>query len=92
MHAKNMNKRENVYTDAAYCILHAMAKPVWKKGKPLPDPLQEKLRALVQERGEVEVAEQFGIGQSSIVRAAAGLGLRRGTIRVIELGLKGQAA
>jgi hypothetical protein len=61
-----------------------MAKPTWQKGIPLNDSLQERLRALLRERGEDAITAMIGVGKSSIVRAAAGLGLRRGTAFVIE--------
>lgn len=64
-----------------------MAKPTWRKGIPLEDTLQERLRALVKERGEEAVAEMLEIGEISVLRAAAGVGLRRGTAFVIKMKL-----
>lgn len=62
-----------------------MVKPSWRKGIPLAEDVQARLRALVKEKGgEGVVAELLGIGRVSVVRAAAGLGLRRGTAFVIE--------
>ena len=61
-----------------------MAKTTWRKGTPLRDDLQERLRALVKEKGESKVAELLDVGRVSVVRAAAGLGLRRSTAFVIE--------
>ncbi len=65
-----------------------MGKPTWRKGIPLDDALQERLRALVKEKGEKATAELLEIGQISVVRAAAGLGLRRGTAFVIKMKLE----
>lgn len=61
-----------------------MAAKTWQKGIPLDEALQSCLRALLKERGEEAVAELLGIGEGAIIRAAAGLGLRRGTAFVIE--------
>jgi len=61
-----------------------MARTTWTKGVPLGAALQERLRRLVHDVGEKEVAARLGVGVISIVRAAAGLGLRRGTAFVIE--------
>ncbi len=68
-----------------------MAKPTWRKGIPLDEKVLSRLRDIVREKGEKATAELLGIGSASIVRAAAGLGLRRGTIYVIESKL-GRAA
>lgn len=65
-------------------IVYSMAKPTWRKGIPLADGVQKRLRELVKERGEAAAAEFLGIGRISVVRAAAGCGLRRGTLFVIE--------
>lgn len=64
-----------------------MGKPTWRKGIPLEDALQERLRALVKERGEKAAAELLEIGEISVLRAAAGVGLRRGTAFVIKMKL-----
>jgi hypothetical protein len=69
-----------------------MAKPTWRKGIPLESSIQERLRRLVREKGEAAAAELLGIGMSSVVRAAAGCGLRRGTVFVIETKLAGMMA
>ncbi len=61
-----------------------MGKPSWRKGIPLEERLQERLRALMREKGEKVVAALLEIGQISVVRAAAGLGLRSGTAFVIK--------
>jgi len=61
-----------------------MAKPTWQKGIPLKTSVQECLRELLREKDEREVAELIGVGRPAIVRAAAGLGLRRGTAFMIE--------
>jgi len=61
-----------------------MAKTNWRKGTPLDTLVQERLRALVKAHGEKAPADLFGLGKTSITRAAAGLPLRRGTIFVIE--------
>lgn len=57
---------------------------------PLDDDLLARLRAFVKVHGEKTAAELFGLGSISIVRAAAGLGLRRGTVFVIKTKLDEQ--
>jgi hypothetical protein len=64
-----------------------MARTTWQKGAPLGDSEQNRLRALIRERGEKLVAEVLGIAEICVIRGAAGCGLRRGTIRMIQLGL-----
>lgn len=71
----------------AFANVQTMGKSKWLKGIPLESELQERLRALVQEKGETDTAEFLGIGESSVVRAAAGLGLRRGTAFIIRMKL-----
>lgn len=61
-----------------------MARPTWKRGEPLSDAAQEKLRLLIKERGEVQAANDIGISRVSVVRAAAGSGVRRVTAIAIE--------
>lgn len=56
----------------------------WRKGIPLEPSIQERLRSVVRAHGEKAAAEMFGVGVISVVRAAAGLGLRRGTAFVIK--------
>ena len=65
-----------------------MSKTTWQKGIPLKGELQERLRELLRNRGEEEAAKLLGIGETSVIRAAAGLGLRRGTVFIIETKLK----
>lgn len=43
-----------------------------------------RLRAFVKERGEKKASEELQVSVTAIVRAAAGLGMRRGTILMIE--------
>jgi hypothetical protein len=61
-----------------------MAKTSWRKGIPLKPSIQEQLRKVISIHGEHTTAEAIGVGVVSVVRAAAGLGLRRGTAFVIE--------
>lgn len=65
-----------------------MAKTSWRKGIPLAPEFQRKLRGLIAEKGESVAAEWLGLGRGSVLRAAAGVGLRRGTAFVIEMKLK----
>lgn len=64
-----------------------MARISWQKGIPLDDSEQNRLRALIRERGEIAAAEMLGIAKICVIRGAAGCGLRRGTIRLIQQGL-----
>lgn len=63
-------------------------KKTWMKGIPLEDDAQHRLRSLIKEKGDEKKAAEFiGVGQVSVVRAAAGLGLRRGTAHMIKMAL-----
>lgn len=64
----------------------------WRKGTPLDETLQEKLRKLVRERGEKAAAALLEIGQISVLRGAAGAGMRRGTAFWIKTKLDELAA
>lgn len=64
-----------------------MARPTWRKGVPLDGADQERLRALIRERGEDAAAELIGVAKICVIRGGAGCGLRRGTIRLIQIGL-----
>ncbi len=61
-----------------------MATKTWQKGIPLDEDLQLCLRALLREKGEEAVAALLELGEGAVIRAAAGLGLRRGTAFVIR--------
>lgn len=65
-----------------------MVVKTFRHGTPLSPPVQERLRALIAEIGEYETAKKIGVGYSSIARAAAGMGLRRGTAVAIEMKLE----
>jgi hypothetical protein len=65
-----------------------MVVKTFRHGTPLSPPVQERLRALIVEIGEYEAAKKIGVGYSSIARAAAGMGLRRGTAGLIEMKLE----
>jgi hypothetical protein len=56
----------------------------WRKGTPLDDTVQERLRALIKQKGDEEVSELLGIGRASVMKAAAGGRLRRVTAIAIE--------
>lgn len=60
-------------------------------GVALADPVQEELRRVLKERGgdHVAVGDALGIGRLSVLRAASGLPVKRGTAKAIELGLPG---
>lgn len=64
-----------------------MAKTVWAKGVPLNEEAQTRLRDLIRERGENAVSEFLEIGRIAVARAAAGLGLKKGTLAVIRMKL-----
>lgn len=65
-----------------------MGRPTWRKGIPLESDVLDRLRKFVNEKGDKIAAEILGIGRISVVRAAAGLGLRRGTVFVIKTKLQ----
>lgn len=65
-----------------------MIKKTFRHGTPLSPQIQEKLRTVIAEIGEYETAKKIGVGYSSIARAAAGMGLRKGTAVAIEMKLK----
>jgi hypothetical protein len=59
-----------------------------RHGTPLESAAQSRLRAIIEKTGDdYRTAELFGISDSALVRAAAGLRLRKGTARAIELQL-----
>lgn len=62
-------------------VVDAMAK---KQDQPLPPASRDRLRAFVEEHGQYEAARRLDIGSSTLVRALAGLGVRRATKFVIE--------
>lgn len=64
-----------------------MARTVWQKGIPLDEAAQAYVRKLLKDFGERETARIFDIGVISVVRAAAGCGLRRGTSHIIKMKL-----
>lgn len=64
--------------------MRGMEKTTWKRGMPIAEPLQEKLRALIKERGESAAADFFGMSKVAMLRAAAGSGVRRVTAFTIE--------
>lgn len=59
----------------------------WKRGKPLKEETQARLRAMIGANGEDRVAEILGISVTAVLRGAANAGLRQGTIRLIEVEL-----
>lgn len=60
----------------------------WKTGEPVPQSTQERLRTLIKERGEKGAATLLGITKTSLLRAAAGVGVRKMTSIAIEAQLK----
>jgi len=67
-----------------------MAKSAWRHGIPLESTAQERLRALIREQGgERAVAKMMDTAPISILRAAAGAGLRRSTAYWIVTRLAG---
>jgi hypothetical protein len=53
----------------------------------LPDDQQERLRDELSSRGEDAMADHFDISRLSLMRAACGLGVLRGTRRTIAAGI-----
>jgi hypothetical protein len=66
-----------------------MAKTDWRKGAPLPADLQERLRALIRENGSERAAEMLGINSTTMLKAAAGSGVRDVTAIAITAKLEG---
>lgn len=66
----------------------------WKKGTPLSEATQSELRNLLRQVGdEKKVAKMLEVSPTSVMRGAIGFGMRRGTIALIEQGLRrGKAA
>lgn len=61
-------------------------------GIPLNDQRRVELLAQIRSRGESAVMVASGVSRIAMVRAAAGLGVRRGTLRLLEDGLDRLAA
>jgi hypothetical protein len=51
---------------------------------PLPEPLGNHLRAVLAEKGDFTIACEAGVSRNTVVRAAAGLGLYRLSIKRLE--------
>jgi hypothetical protein len=64
--------------------LPCMPKTSWQQGEPLDSESQVHLRSLIKERGESKTSELLGIPRVSLVRAAAGAGVRRVTAMAIK--------
>lgn len=65
-----------------------MPKVEWRRGQPLSEELQERLRVLIRERGEKKTAELLSLSVISIARAALGCGTREGTRLLIQMRLR----
>jgi hypothetical protein len=50
--------------------------------------VQDAVRDCVAERGVTHAAEYLGIGREATARIVAGLGVRRGTLALVEKALK----
>lgn len=57
-------------------------------GSPLPDELRASLAEFVRAHGEEKAIESLGLSRITLARAMAGLGLRRGTIVLVRVGLQ----
>lgn len=57
-------------------------------GRPLPEELRAHLVALVGKLGEKGCCTQLQLSRTTLSRAMAGLGLRRGTITLIREALR----
>lgn len=66
-----------------------MPRTKWQHGDPLDPAYQERLRALLRERGEDAVIELMEISITAILRAAAGTGIRNVTAVAIKAKLDG---
>jgi hypothetical protein len=53
----------------------------------LSDGDKARLRAMVDAHGEADVRRRLQLGRTSLERALAGLGIRRGTAALIRAGL-----
>lgn len=70
-----------------------MSKSAWKTGSPLSQETQERLRELIRNVGDAKrAADMLEISSTSILRGAVGLGMRKGTILLIETKLAKLAA
>lgn len=59
-----------------------------RHGVELPADLQVQLRTALKEKNEEELGAELGLSWYSVLRAAAGCRVRKGTSKVIELGLE----
>ena len=57
-------------------------------GTPPSSTVKSAVRACVEERGVSHAAIFLGIGREATARIAAGLGVRRGTLALVERALK----
>lgn len=53
-----------------------------------PPDLVARVRALDQEHGTVKAAALLGVGRETLARILAGLGVRRGSLALVEAGLE----
>lgn len=56
----------------------------------VPPGLQATVRQAITQRGIASVARQLGVSRQSLASLVAGLPVRRGTILVIESGLRSE--
>ncbi len=56
-------------------------------GTPLPVHHQERVRDLVRSRGQRVASELLRLPEHTVARACGGLGMRRGSILLVELAL-----
>lgn len=49
-----------------------------------PAELRDRVRALLEARGEVETVDLLGVSRHTLTRLLAGLGVRRGTLAIVE--------
>jgi hypothetical protein len=64
-----------------------MPKTEWRKGTPLSESLQERLRLLVREHGAGGTAKILRLALPTVARAASGDGMREGTKLLIQMRL-----
>jgi hypothetical protein len=55
-----------------------------KTATTVPPPTRDRLRKLIGAIGETEAIAELGVSRQTLSRALAGLGVRRGTVALIE--------
>lgn len=70
-----------------------MAKTEWRKGVSLDEGTLKVLRERIQQGSDLaELAAEVGVAAATLARAAAGLGVRNGSAKLIRMTLEKRAA